>query len=540
MIKRLIGLRLRAAFLSMTQGRRSKDGSYTRMSTGKLVLYVILYAYLGLVFAGMSAGISFVLGALFLPGSDWAYFGILLLAVFSILLLLSIFETKSELFECKDNALLMSMPIRPRQIVVSRIFVVLIYNYVEMALVALPMLFVYLILGHSVAHLFTAALVFAILPFPATALAAFFGYLLAELSKRMRNKTLVSVVLALGFFALYFVGYMKLMGSLESMEDMDTASVEALLEKLSFLRPLGECAAGKPLPLLLYILLSAAVTYVAYVLISRHYFSVITATVGTSRRAYRLNRGGGRSPFFALAGKELRRFFSSAAYILNAAISPLLGLGLAVFTLVRRQSMLGAIDSMMQEMEGLSGTPSSLLAPVFIIAAVFFAAMNLTASSAVSLEGNSLWIPRSMPLSERTVLLAKTVPHFLVGTPISLLTLFLLLAAVGAEWYYYPLGILTLLLANAAFALLGVVMNVAFPKFAYNNEAQVLKQSAAVGLSMLVQMVLDILLLVLTVPLSLFSLGIVALFVALILFAGMTVGLYFLLTGPCARRFSRF
>ena len=144
MIKILIKNRLRALFGSMVG--KGKGGEVKKASVGKIVGFAILYAYLALVFIGLAVGAAVIFASAFLgEGGDWIYFAIFSLASLTVVFVLSIFETKSELFECKDNDLLLSMPIKPRDIVVSRIVVVLIYNYFTAAIVMLPAVVVYAI-----------------------------------------------------------------------------------------------------------------------------------------------------------------------------------------------------------------------------------------------------------------------------------------------------------------------------------------------------------------------------------------------------------
>ena len=130
MIKILIKNRLRSLLGTMVN--KSRDGSAVKGGRGRIVLVIILYLFLAGSFAFMSTSVAMVLGTVLIPiGAAWLYFAIFIIAALSVIFILGIFETKAELFECKDNDLLLSMPIKPRDIVASRVCVVLIYNYLE-------------------------------------------------------------------------------------------------------------------------------------------------------------------------------------------------------------------------------------------------------------------------------------------------------------------------------------------------------------------------------------------------------------------------
>ena len=128
MIKILVKNRLSALFgTAVSKGR---DGA-VKAGKGRILLFSLLYLLLISLFAGMSVIGAVTLGFVLIPiGASWLYFAIFFLVSFTLIFVLSIFETKSELFECKDNDLLLSMPIKPRDIVASRVLVVLIYNYI--------------------------------------------------------------------------------------------------------------------------------------------------------------------------------------------------------------------------------------------------------------------------------------------------------------------------------------------------------------------------------------------------------------------------
>ena len=125
MIKALTLIRLRAMIGSL--GAKGKDGGVKPSGRWKILGISLLFLYLGGVFAYLSGSMAVMLAPVTIAmDMGWLYFTLFNTAAFTMIFLFSIFETKSELFECKDNELLLSMPIKPRDIILSRIFTVLI------------------------------------------------------------------------------------------------------------------------------------------------------------------------------------------------------------------------------------------------------------------------------------------------------------------------------------------------------------------------------------------------------------------------------
>ena len=178
------------------------------------------------------------------------------------------------------------------------------------------------------------------------------------------------------------------------------------------------------------------------------------------------------------------------------------------------------------------------VAPCGVVLAIFCFSMNSASASAVSLEGENLWMLKSLPIPPHRVLLAKCVPHILINAPISSVCGLILAVSFGVDTPYYLFYILTPFTVNLLFAIVGVLINVAFPKFNFTNEIQVIKQSLAVSLSLLFNFVVTVLLAVVAVFGALKEFGLVTSILSLAAVIILNLIAYFLLVGPAARRFS--
>ena len=118
MTKALLRVRFRALFHSMLRQSRQKR----RHGTGMTVLFILLFAYVGVVFCGMFALMfSKLAPAYHTAGLDWLYFATAGLMALGLSVFGSVFATQSPIYDAKDNGLLLSMPIPPRTILLSRV-----------------------------------------------------------------------------------------------------------------------------------------------------------------------------------------------------------------------------------------------------------------------------------------------------------------------------------------------------------------------------------------------------------------------------------
>ena len=140
MLKTLIKIRLQGILLRQTTSSKKKGSS-----VGKFILYGLLFAYIGVVFIGMFGMMFYtVIEPLQMMGIEWLYFALMALFIVVFCFIGSIFLTHHEIYEAKDNELLLSMPIKNRDVLLSRVFTILILNYVYETLIALPAFYIYI------------------------------------------------------------------------------------------------------------------------------------------------------------------------------------------------------------------------------------------------------------------------------------------------------------------------------------------------------------------------------------------------------------
>lgn len=530
MLNKLIAIRLRSLLLGFTG--RSKSGKQSRAG----VAYIAILGVLVLAFAGMSAMFAVLFAkTLIAAGLDAIYFALFNIIAFTVVFVFSIFETKSELFDCKDNELLLSMPIPTGKIVLSRVIGVLLLNIAECGIIMIPAVVVYLIYGGGALIAVGAILTMLLIALLATALAAGVGYGVAQISSFFKNKGVVAVIASVAFLAVYFVGYSALMSWLDSFGESPSADV--LLSTFGGIAFLGEISIMDKPAFWIFAAVSIAVSLIAYWVISVTYIGVITRTAKGKNAVYRERHLKRSSQLLALSRKELAGFFSCPTYILNGAIGSVMTVIVSVYLLVGGREMLPMLRELFMTL-GFADYNGTLYM-MFCGALIFMGALNITSASSVSLEGNNFWVLKTAPVSSISQLYAKLVPHLVIAVPSSLVSSLLAAIALEADLLGWLILFALPIICNLLFALFGLVINVLMPKFDYVNEAQVVKQSGAVFFAMLGSMLFSLLVLAGGVGLV-YLLGgawsfIILTAVLIILVAVMLI----LLVGPVRRRFER-
>ena len=512
MLKTLLRSRFSALWASLSQGSKKKKTG----ATG--VILIVVFAFLAVYMLGAISIMFFGLGyAMNEQGDAWAFFTLASLIASALCLFGSIFTTKTQIFESKDNDLLLSMPIPPKYILISRILVLLIVNYILEALVMLPAIVMYgVTIGYTFVGFIFAILSFILIPFVTLAISAIIAWIISFIASKIRNKTLISTAM----FVIFFAAYMYFCFSLGSF----TGSGEEMNIDLSGLKNtfifyyLGNSVANKSfLHFVLFALFAIIPSIITFMVISHSFIKIITTKKTAKKVEYKQNNEKSSSPFIALVKKEIKRFFSSTAYIMNCGIGSIMLVILSVVVAINAPSILEAIE--VQFSDPTQSIPAELIysfIPVIIaIASTFISSMSLVSTPSISLENNNLWILHSLPIKPKTILFAKITNHMIICTPVSIIAVIIACISLKVSLLNTILVILSTVMIIGFTAYFGMFLGLKFPKFDWQNENVAVKQGFAIFGSMFGSMIYAMILSVITFLVAVFN-ATLAIFVIII------------------------
>lgn len=458
--------REQSAFLN-----RSARTGKQRSRTGKLA-FGALYGAIALVLMASFASLAWPLAQLLLPGGwEALYFLVLELLALLVSVLAGALSSYNRLFQAKDNDRLLALPIPPWMI-----FAVRLWGLYEMSLFYLLLVWVPAEAAYVRFALYPLGGILSALPMAlllagaASVLAALLGWAVALLvAKAGRHKALFTVAASLGFLALYFLGYQKSGALLNALLSSALwGGGEGLL--------LGRAACGDAPALLGLLILLAAVCAVLGKLLSGPYLRLMTTRTGGAASKMKAAPGRRVSVRRALLRRELLHLAGSPTYLLNCAMG---SLGLVVLSVLALYKA-GEIRLLAAQL-----LPPGLAGAAAAFAAALGAGTNCLTAPSVSLEGESLWRIRSLPVSPWQTLRAKLELHLAVTLPPALLCAGVLLAVVRAALPMVLLGLLAVALFVVLSAAVGLVLGVLMPSFHWTSETAVIKQSPFCLLTML-------------------------------------------------------
>lgn len=453
------------------------DAKKNRMrSKGAIIAFFVLFVA---VMVGMLGGMFTALAltlcdALISVGMGWLYFVLMcgiavLLGAFG-----SVFNTYAGLYLAKDNDLLLSLPIPVRTILTARLLNVYLMGAMYSAVVLLPTLIVYwAVAGATFPRIVCGILLMLTVTVFVLLLSCLLGWVAAKISLKLKNKSFITVLISLVFIGAYYFFYFKAQSAISDLIQNAEAYGTAIKGAAYGLYLFGRMGEGDWLCTALFVGVTAALFALIWTVLMRSFIGIATSTGSADKTRYVEKRAKQRSAFGAMVLKELRRFASSANYMLNCGLGIVLLPASAVLFLVKGRVIFGAIDDVLAARPGASAVLACLLL-------CFVSTMNEPATPSVSLEGKSLWIAQSLPVRPETVLLAKAAMQALLATPP---VLFASIAAAITTEGTIAVRLLAALFPSVFtlfYAVYCTVIGVKMPILNWTNEVVPIKQSGAV------------------------------------------------------------
>lgn len=472
MLKILLRRQLQETFTYLFR-KRTSAGTRKRSPLLIIILAVYIVGVFGFLFYNLSAALCAPLVSV---GLAWLYFCLLAIMATALGVIGGIFTLYNSLYKAKDNDLLIAMPIRPGAILLSRMIEVYGLTLLFEALVMVPAIIVYFtVVPFSALSLLLCILSLLLLPLFALTISCILAWIIAIIFSRIRTKngSIVRTVLSLAFLAVYFYFYSKANSYIQQILANPDGVGRSMRSIMYPLYKMGLGNTGDVLSFVIYALIVLAVFAIIYIILSIGFISLSTTNLGSAKTKYKEKKFTAAKTDSALQRREFIHFKSSSVYMLNCALGTVFLIVLAVF-LVIKGGTIAEVFSMFGDF---------LPFPLVVCAVICFViTMNDITAPSISIEGKSLWIVRSMPVSSWSILKSKLKLHLIITIPPVLLCSLSSFFATRS----LPAALLTAL-CTCCFTVLcagiGLFINLKMPKLDWTNEVYAVKQSSSVLIS---------------------------------------------------------
>ena len=395
----------------------------------------------------------------------------------------SVFNTYASTYLAKDNDLLLSLPIPVKDVLIARLLGVLAMSFYYSAPATITSAIVYMVLGSPSA----LGVIGSLLLVPLVTLIVFMlscglGYIVAKLSQKLKNKGFLSAIIMLAFFGLYYLFYFKANEVIRQIVENGEAVASGVKVYAYPFYAMGKVGEGNPIAIVCFTATVLVLLGLVWWLLSKSFLKIITNGGKSKKVIFDGKISKQCSPEKALFKKELRKYLSSANYMLNTSIGSIFMLLVSVVIIIYAPTIREMIVS---SADGDGSNLPRIISVMTLGVAMLLSANNFISAPSISLEGKTLWLLKSLPIRPKTAFLAKSALHFAITAPFTLFTSIVLSVVLRLS----PLSAIICVLAALAFVLLcgrsGVIINLAFPNVKWTNETIAVKQGLSVLFSML-------------------------------------------------------
>lgn len=398
-----------------------------------------------------------------------------------------IYKSQGMLFDAKDNDLLLSLPIKKSHILFVRLTKLLIFQYLFNLMFLLPAVIVYAYyMTPDISFYIISVIMSLLVPIIPTVCGSIIGYMIKLLSSKFKKKGLVQTILSIIITVLILLLSMNINTFINELATNANGINEAitklyypielylnLIDRFNIL-DFASLIVINLMPLGIFILIGA-----------KYYYKIITKTVeGNVNSANGIKKGkiAHKKPLKALTLKEIKRYFSSPVCIINTLFGPVIIFLTTILLCVKGTGILN-----------VEGMPISLdiekyLPAIYYALVVAICSLTQITAFSISIEGRTINITKSLPVSWKTICDSKILMSLIIELPLILISnlLFIIKFRVNLIYSLLILGITF----SAAFlmSVLGLIINLKYPKMDANNDTEIVKQSISVLVAVILGM----------------------------------------------------
>lgn len=415
-------------------------------------------------------------------------YGFLISTIFSVFTM--IYEVPALFYKSKDYEMLASLPIKNSIVVTAKFITGYVTTLFYNLLFLLPAVVVYFVYsGVSLTGIIFAIFGIIFSPMFVLLVSSMLGFVVNLITSKLKHKNVLSTILMLLFLVAIF-GISMANGSGELINIFiggeTPLAVKIIFPFIYFIQIAIDTGSFLYfiyflLISLVYLLLSIAVVTVSYKKINSNLISTKTSVRKKPITFKKSSKG------LTLLKKEARSFFGSTLWTINTIMGPILVLVVAVMFGILTNSSAKDATAIGEDVTLVYGTFKMM----YFIFVPLISGMVVSTCVSISMEGSKIQILKQLPISFSSVITSKILFSVILELPFVIVANVIFLCFVPFDIIYTILLFVVSVISILAFSVLGLVINLRFPKLNWKSEAEAVKQSLSLFVSMFVDMIVS-------------------------------------------------
>lgn len=387
-----------------------------------------------------------------------------------ITLILTFLKSSGVFFGLKDYDMIMSLPVKNTDIVLSRLTMVYLTSLLTSVIVVLPSIVIFGINAENGIH---GSVIFLlsmfVLPIIPIIISLTLGTVITALSSYSKHKNIFSLILS----TLVVLLVVAVSTQAQNMNSNELLNIGLIISDVTNNIYPPATIISKAVKYQNWVSfiefagISVCISMIFTVVISCFYKTLNSITFSSSATKYEDKSLKISSPFKAMYKREFYRYFSCTIYALNSTIGILL---LFIASIL----LLFISPEMLEKQSGIIGL-NQILREILPLVIAIFVTMTSTASASLSLEGKSRWIMCSIPVRTIDIFNAKIAVNLTVIFPFMMISAILLCIAMKLSLIQTVLSFVIPTTYALFISVLGMYMNMKFPKYDWTSEYYAIK-----------------------------------------------------------------
>lgn len=433
-----------------------------------------------------------MLDALAPAGAGFVMLTLFILITALLTLVEGIYKSSALLFNCRDDDLMLALPIKKSTVLFIRVFKLYAFEVVYNALFIVPAMIAYAVRVPVSASFYISSLVAVVLlPIIPTVLACIVGAMVTGVSSRFKMKNLVQIIATTAVLLLVLLAAGNIEGIMAGIAE-NAGSVNEVISRLYY--PAGAYVSlvteFNVVNLLIFIAVHVAIFGAMVAVLGKVYYRINSRVkvvkAHSTQTQYMVKK---RNVMWAIIHKELRKFMDTPVLVINA------GFGLVLFVFgcflvsFNFETVAGLIKNYGVELPFDVAEIVKQFAPAILFGLIVMASlMSSITSSAISLEGRAFNILKTIPVRPSTILIGKVLTSVLIMLPFILVGDLIMFVKFDFSFLQVLLIMVASLILPIVAELIGIIANLKYPKMNAINDTEVVKQSASTLVATLVGM----------------------------------------------------
>lgn len=483
----------------------AKMGVTSKNSKNKFILYGILFLYLAVLVTFFSYNL---INGLITINQQTVFIGIILFIVFGVVIAQSILSSINILYFTKDSEYLLPLPLKPYQIILARTNVMLVVQFLIIALVGLLPLVIYGILTNaSISYyilMLISVLLLPILPVLLICILVMIIMSFARLTKNKNKFQVLAYILLLVIVVFFSISISSVKGDI-SNEEMAQMIVQAngMIEiakgyfpTLDFL--INALTTSSLVVAIIEILKTIGITIVGFLIYmfiaQKIYFKGLVGNLFSSDSKNK-NKEVNQKKYInsklyrSYVGKEFKNLVRNPIFLMQcllpAILIPVLMMGVVYSGMSSQSEDMSQITQITSMME----TNTFFMACIILCVIQFFSMFIYISITAISREGENAVFMKYIPVSLYKQYIYKCIPNIIMNV----VTIVICLAVAQ---YLLKLPIITIILLFIVATVIGTLQSIVMiiidlkrPKLSWDSEYAVVKQNFNLIFPMIIGMI---------------------------------------------------